>query len=77
MLIDGFNEACSNKGSSYLKDGYEYMSAMRFRRIPKGDLPHLYHILCNPEPFGMDFKTVAWSVTGDLIFLEIQQGIRG
>ena len=59
LLIDGFNGACSNISSIYLKVRDESMSAMRLCTIPKGDLPHLSYIFCKPEPLGTEFKTVA------------------
>ena len=59
MLIDGFNVACTNTAVSYLKVGDESMSAIGFHTTSKGDLPHLSYIFCNPEPLGMEFKTVA------------------
>ena len=72
LLIYGFNKACSNIAASYLKVGYESMSAIRFCTTSKGDLPHLSYIFRNPEPLGVEFNTVVFSVTGYLIFLDIQ-----
>ena len=46
LLINGFNEACKNIAAIYLKVGYEYMGAIRFRKTTKGNLPHLSYILC-------------------------------
>ena len=77
FLIDGFNKACSNIASSYLKVGDESMSAMRSRTMPKGDLPHFSYIFRKPEPFGTEFKTVACSKTRSLIFLYIQRRKEG
>ena len=77
LLMDGFNEECSNIASGYLNVGDESMSAMQFRTMSKGDLPHLYYISQKPEPLGTEFNTVAWSVRGALIFLEIQRGKEG
>ena len=73
MLIDGFNKECSNIASIHLKIGDESTSAIRFHTTSKGDLPHLYYIFCNTELLGTEIMTVAWSVTGYIIFLEIQQ----
>ena len=53
------------------------MSAIRFRTTAKGNLPHLSYIFGNPEPLGTKFKTVAWSVTGALLFIEVQRGEEG
>ena len=74
LLIYGFNKACSNIAASHLKVRDESMSAIQFRTTSKGDLPHLSYISCNPEPLGAEFNTVACSVTGSLLFLEIQCG---
>ena len=74
LLIDGFNEACSNIAASYLKVGDESMSAIQFQTKSKGKLPDLSYILHNLEPPGMEFNNVACSVTGALVFLEIQWG---
>ena len=48
------------------------MSAIRFRTTTKGNLPHLYYILRKPEPLGIDFKTVAFSITGALLLIEVK-----
>ena len=77
MLIAGFNAACKNIAASFLKVGDESMGAIRFRTTAKGNLPHLSYILLKPEPLGTEFNTVACSVTGDLIFIELQRGKEG
>ena len=77
MLIYGFNEACSNIASSYLKVGDESMSTIRFCTMSKGYLTHLSYIFRKPEPLGTEFETVACSVTEDFIFLGIQRGEEG
>ena len=69
----GYKKACSNIAKSYIKVWDESMSAIRFCTTSKGNLPHFSYILNNPEPIGTEFKTVACSITGDLIFLETQQ----
>ena len=71
LLIYGFNEACSNISESCLKVGDESMSVIRFFTMLKGGLSHLSYIFCKPEPLGTEFKTVACSVTGVLIFLPL------
>ena len=76
-MIDGFNEAFSNIASSYLKVGDEYIRVIRSSTTPKGKLPHLSYIFRKPEPLGTEFKTVACSVTGALIFLDIHRGNEG
>ena len=73
FLIDGFNKACSNIATSYLKIGDESMSEIKFHKMLKGGLPHLYYILHNLEPLGTEFKMAACSVTGSLILLEIER----
>ena len=69
--------ACKNIAASFLKVGDESMSAIRFRTTEKGNLPHLYYIFRKPEPLGAEFKTVAFSVTGALLFIEVQMGKEG
>ena len=46
LLIHGLNKAFSNIAARYIKVGDEYMSAMRFHTMSKGDLPHLSYIFC-------------------------------
>ena len=53
------------------------MSAIRFRTTAKGNLPHFSYIFRNPEPLGTEFKTVACSITGDLLFVEVHRGEGG
>ena len=77
LLFDGFNTTCKNIAVSFLKVGDESMSAIRFRTTAKGNLPHLSYILRKPEPLDTKFKTVAFSVTGDLLFIEVQRGKEG
>ena len=57
--------------------GDESMSAIMFRTTSKGNLPHLSYIFRKPEPLGTEFKTVACSVTGELLFIEVQRGKEG
>ena len=52
MLIDGFNEACSNIDACYLKVGDESMSAIKFCTTSKMNLTHLSYIFYKPEPLG-------------------------
>ena len=49
------------------------MSAIIFRMTAKGNLPHLSYIFRKPEPMGVEFKTVAWSVTSSLLFIEVRR----
>ena len=53
------------------------MSAIRFRTTVKGNLPHLSYIFRKSEPLGTEFKTIACSVTGALLFIEVQRGKEG
>ena len=73
-LFDGFNTACKNIAARFLKVGDESMSAIRFRTTAKGNLPHLSYIFWKPEPLGTEFNTIACSVTGTLLFTEVQRG---
>ena len=61
----------------FLSCGDESMSEIRFRTTAKGNLPHLSYIFRKPEPLGTEFKTVACSVTGALLFKEVQSGKEG
>ena len=71
MLINGFNTACNNIADIFLKVGDESMSAIRFRTTAKGNLPHLSYIFRKTEPLGTEFNTVACSVTGAFILIEL------
>ena len=68
MSIDGFNDTCNTIADSYMK--VESMSAIRFRKTAKGNLPHLSYIFRKPEPLGIEFKTVTCSSTWALLFIE-------
>ena len=52
LLIDSFNKESNNTVTSYFKVGIESTIAIRFWTKAKGNLPHLYYILCKPEPPG-------------------------
>ena len=71
-MIYGFNEECKNIAVSYMNVGYEFMSVIRFWATVKGDLPHLYYIFRKTEPLGAEFKTVACSVTGGFLFVDVE-----
>ena len=71
LIIGGFNEALNNIASSYLEFGDDSMSAISLLMTEKGDLPRSSYIFCKPEPLGTEFKTVACSVTGSLLFIEL------
>ena len=73
-LFNGFNTACKNIAASFLTVGDELMSAIQFRTTAKGNLPHLSYIFWKPEPLSTKFKTVACSVTGALLFIEVRWG---
>ena len=77
LLFDGFNSACKSITAEFLKLGDELMSAIRFRTMAKGNLLHLSYIFRKPEPLGTEFKTVACSATGALLFIELQRGKEG
>ena len=53
------------------------MSAIRFQTTSKGKLPHLSYMFRKPEPLGTEFKAVACSVTGYLLFIEVQKLNKG
>ena len=62
FLINGLNEACSNIAASYLKIRDESMSAMRFCKNPKENLPQFSYILHEPEPLGVELNMFVLSV---------------
>ena len=63
--------------SSYVKVLDESMSAFRPRTTKTGGLPNLTWMIRKPEPLGTEFKTVCCSITGVMIFMEIQRGKDG
>ena len=73
MIIDGFNEACNNISASYTNFGDESMSEISFHTTVKGGLPHLSFVFRNLEPLGEVFKTMACSITGAFLFIDIQR----
>ena len=50
------------------------MSAISFQTTVKGDLTDLSFILRKPEPLGAYLNKVACSLTGGLLFMEVQRG---
>ena len=77
MLINGFSAACKNVSSSYLKVGYESMSAIRFLKTAKENLPHLSYIFRKPYPLEKEFNIVVYSFTGDFLFIEVHRWKEG
>ena len=77
MIIDGFNVPFKNISVSFLKMGDESKSAIRFQTTAKGNLLHLSYIFQKTEPLGAEFNTVACSITGVLLFIEVQRGKEG
>ena len=71
MFINVFNAACKNIAENSLKVWDESMIAISFRTTAKGKLPHLSYIFRKPEPLGEALNTVASSVTGNLILIEV------
>ena len=55
----------------------ELMSAWRPRTTATGGLPNITHIPRKPKPLGTEFKCVACSQTGCMLYLEIQRGKDG
>ena len=73
-MFDGINTACNHIADSFLKVGDDSMSVIRFRTTAKGNLPHLSYIFRKQEPLGTDFKKVACSATGALLYIESHRG---
>ena len=67
LLINSFNNAFKNISASYLRVGDESMSGIRFCTTVNIIFPHLSYIFCKPEPLGIEFKTVIYSITRGLI----------
>ena len=59
---------------SYLKVFDQSMSPYTPQSTKTGNLPHLSCILRKPEPLRSEFKVVADSATGMLLYLELQHG---
>ena len=51
------------------------MNVVSLHNTEKGDLPNFPYILRKPESLGTEFKTVACSVTGDLLLIDIERDI--
>ena len=77
FLIDGFNVAYNNIVASSMKFDDKSMSAICFHIMGKGNLRHLSYMFRKLEPLGTEFNTVACSVTGIFLFLEVQIGKEG
>ena len=60
-----------------MKVGNESMSVISFQTRVKGNLPHFSYIFRKLEPLVIDFKIVVCSITGALIFIELQRGKEG
>ena len=72
-LLNAFNENRKRTvAASATKVLDESMSAFRPRTDKTGDLPNISFIARKPEPLGTEFKTVACSQSGILLFLELQ-----
>ena len=67
FFINGFNAACKNISTSFLKVGDESTSAILFWMTAKGNLPHLSYIFRKPGPLGTEVKTVVCYVTISLL----------
>jgi len=59
---------------SFMKMMDESMSAFHPQTRATGNLPHLSFILHKLENLGTEFKVVACSITGIILYLEIQKG---
>ena len=53
------------------------MSLISFLMTTKGNLPHLSYIFRKTEPLGTEFNKVVCSITGALLFIEVQRGKEG
>ena len=52
VLIYGFNEACKNISTSYLKVGDDSKSTICFQNTAKGNLPHFSYIPASQKHWG-------------------------
>ena len=73
MLFNGFNTVCKNIAAIFLKVGDDSMSAISFRKMAKGNLPHFSYTFFNLDPLGTEFNTVAFSDIGVLLLIEFQR----
>ena len=71
--MDVFNKTCKKMAASYLEIVNESKSAINFRPQKRG-ITSLVLYFRKTEPMGAEFKTVACSVTGFMILLDIQIG---
>ena len=75
MAVDEFNlnrlKMLSNSNHLCLD---EIMSAWRPLTTATGGLPNNTHIPKKPEPLGTEFKCVACSQTGCIVYFELQKG---
>ena len=72
-IIGGFNDSNRQIASGVVKTAGESMGDISFRITPKGDLPHYYYTLRDPDPLGTEIKNVAFSRLGTMLHLEIQK----
>ena len=63
--------------SSFVKVLDEIMSAFWQRTTKTGGLPNLTWLIRKLEPLGIEFKTVSCSITGVMMFMEIQRAKDG
>ena len=73
LLTNSFNKLHNSIADSYMKVGYESMSAIPIQTSVKGDLPYLSYIFRKTYPLGIEFKIVACCVIGTLLLIEIQR----
>ena len=77
--IVGLIEAFNNNRKEVMQSGLyqvedESMSGLRPRTTRTGNLPHLSMVARKPVPLGTEFKNIADTVTGIMLYLEIQRG---
>lgn len=74
LVRDFNNNRKKNVAASKTKVLDETMSAYKPRKGKTGGLPNISYIQRKPEPLGTEFKSLACSVTGIMLYLEIQRG---
>lgn len=77
-LIDAFNENRKHTvAASRVKTFDESMSGWQPRTTKTGGLPNISFIMRKPVPLGTEFKNVCCSVTGIMLYVEVQRGKDG
>ena len=53
---------------------FNFFTHFLIRTTKTGDLPNISYVLRKPEPLGTEFKNVVDGMTGNMLWLELQEG---